>query len=100
MILIIIFIIKLVIMVVITVYFRVSSLNREGENKMMHVNRFLINFGLVVFLFMLGACASTPEPTNTTLAEENIPYGTDSYSIDRWGTRAGEKGREAWNNRD
>jgi len=49
---------------------------------------------------MLGACASTPEPTSTTLAEENIPYGTDSYSIDRWGTRAGEKGREAWNNRD
>ena len=87
-------------MVVITVYFRVSSLNREGENKMMHVNRFLINFGLVVFLFMLGACASTPVPTSTTLAGENTPYGTDSYSIDRWGTRAGDKGREAWANRD
>ena len=90
----------MIIIVVITVYFRVSSLNREGENKMMHVNRFLINFGLVVFLFMLGACASTPEPTSTTLAEENIPYGTDSYSIDRWGTRTGQKGRETWQNRD
>jgi hypothetical protein len=77
-----------------------SFVIKGGENKMIHGNRFLINFGLVVFLFMLGACASTPEPTSTTLAEENIPYGTDSYSIDRWGTRAGEKGREAWNNRD
>ena len=67
---------------------------------MIHGNRFLINFGVVVFLFMLGACVSTPEPTSTTLAEENIPYGTDSYSIDRWGTRTGQKGRETWQNRD
>ena len=66
---------------------------------MIHGNRFLINFGLVVFLFMLGACASTPEPTSTALAKDK-PYGTDSYSIDRWGTRAGDKGREAWANRD
>ena len=40
---------------------------------MIHGNRFLINFGLVVFISMLGACSSTPESSRTTLSEYDPP---------------------------
>ena len=40
---------------------------------MIHGNRFSINFGLVVFIFMLGACSSTPESTRTTMSEYDPP---------------------------
>jgi hypothetical protein len=40
---------------------------------MIHANRFLMNFGLVVFIFMLGACSSTPDSTRTTMSEYDPP---------------------------
>jgi hypothetical protein len=40
---------------------------------MIHGNRFLINFVLVLFIFMLGACSSTPETTRTIMSEYDPP---------------------------
>jgi hypothetical protein len=40
---------------------------------MIHGNRFLIKFVLVLFIFMLGACSSTPETTRTIMSEYDPP---------------------------
>ena len=40
---------------------------------MIHRNRFLKNFGLVLFIFTLGSCSSTPEPTRAILSEYDPP---------------------------
>lgn len=40
---------------------------------MIHENRFSLIFGLILFVFMFGACSSTPESTRTTMDEYKPP---------------------------